>query len=204
MAPTAGRTTRMTSVKRRTDVRPTSILIAKATGLLSLTGVAVALAACGGADPSASAADADAKAEKARLRLEQCLRENGLDIQTSGGGRRTIVRADDAKARMAMQKCRKYQQAAFGSITPEQRQEFRDAFAKFAACMRQHGVEVPDPTTAGGPGPAPAVRRGQAGPGARIDRASPKTQAAMTACEDKLPRGRGGGFRIAGPGGPKG
>jgi hypothetical protein len=188
--------------ERRTDVRATSTLIAKATGLLSLAGVAVALTACGGADPAASTADADAKAEKARLRLEQCLRENGLDIQKRDGGRRTIVRADDAKARTAMQKCRKYQQEAFGAVTPEQRQEFRDAFAKFSACMRQHGVDLPDPTTAGGPGSAPTIRRGQAGPGARIDRASPKMQAAMKACEDKLPRGRG--MRLAGPGGPRG
>jgi hypothetical protein len=81
MAGTAGQAARVTSGKRRTVVSATSTLIAKATGLLSLTGVAVALAACGGADPAASAADADAKAEKALLRLEQCLRENGPDIQ---------------------------------------------------------------------------------------------------------------------------
>src|SRR5204863_8853531 len=142
-----------------------------------VAGLAVALAACGGGDPAAAEADAATKAEAARLRLERCLRDNGLDIQTSDGGRRTLVRANDAKARAAMQKCRKYQQAAFGSITPEQRQEFEDAATKFAACMRQHGVDLPDPVRGGGPGSGPQVRRGPAN--ARIDRASPKTQAAM-------------------------
>jgi hypothetical protein len=177
-------------------------VIAKAVGLLSLAGVAVTLAACGGADSAASAEDAAAKSEQARLRLERCLRENGVNIQSGAGGRRTLVRVDSSKARAAMQKCRKYQQEAFGSITPEQRQAFRDAFTKFAACMREHGVDLPDPTSGGGPAAAPALRRGQGG-GARIDRASPKTQAAMKACEDKLPRnGPGGGIRLAGPGGP--
>ena len=140
-------------------------------------------------------ADALAKAETARLRLERCLRENGVDIKTSDGGRRTQVRVDATKDRAAMQKCRKYQQEAFASITPEQRQEFEDAAAKFAACMRQHGVDLPDPVPGGGP----QLRRGPATAGRRIDPESPKTRAAMEACEDKLPRGPGGGIRLARP-----
>jgi hypothetical protein len=176
-----------------------STLPGKAVGPL-LAGLAVTLAACGGGtDSAASAADADAKAEAARVRLEQCLRENGLEIKSSDGGRRTFVRGNDAKARNAMQKCRKYQQEAFGSITPQQRQAFQDAFTKFAACMRQHGVDLPDPKSGGGPGGGPQVRRGPVG-GARVDKASPKVQAATKACEDKLPRGGpGGGVRLGGP-----
>ncbi len=43
-----------------------------------------------------------------------------------------------------------------------------------------------------------AAARG--GSGTRIDRDSPKTQAAMKACEDKLPKGPGGRVRFgAGP-----
>jgi hypothetical protein len=184
-------------------VRRSSTLPGKALGLLSLAGLGMALAACGsGGGSAASAADADAKTETARVRLEQCLRDNGLDIKSSDGGRRTFVRGNDAKARAAMQKCRKYRQAAFGSITPEQRQAFQDAFTKFAACMRQHGVDLPDPVAGGGPGGAPGVRRGAgAGGGARFDRASPTVQAANKACQDKLPRNGpgGGGIRLGGP-----
>jgi hypothetical protein len=188
------------------DVRRSSTLPAKALGLLSLAALAVALAACGSGDAATSAADADAKAETARVRLEQCLRENGLDVKSSAGGRRTFIRANDAKARAAMQKCAKYRRAAFGSITPEQRQAFQDAFTKFAACMRQHGVELPDPVAGGGPGGAPQARRGAgAGGGPRLDKASPKVQAANTACQDKLPKNGpgGGGIRLGGPAGAR-
>jgi hypothetical protein len=164
--------------------------------LLALPAVAVALglAACGGsAGSGASAANADSKAETARIRLQQCLRENGLDVPDNPGTGGTRLRIDATKARAAMQKCRKYQQAAFGTITPQQRQEFRDAFTKFSACMRQHGVDVPEPGS--GPRTAPP-----GGGGPRFDRASPTAQAALKACQDKLPKGgRGGGLRFAAP-----
>jgi hypothetical protein len=185
-------------------VRRTSILAGNALGLLTLAGLAVALGACGGGDPAAAEADAAAKTEAARVRLEQCLRENGLDIKSSDGGRRTFFRSNDAKVRTAMQKCAKFRQAAFDSITPQQRQEFEDAATKFAACMREHGVDLPDPVRGGGgPGSGPRVQRGTgAGAGGRIDRASPRTQAALKACQDKLPRNGpgGGGIRLGGPG----
>ena len=160
-------------------MRATSTLIAKATGCCRSPGWPSRSRLAAARDPAASAADADAKAEKARLRLEQCLRENGLDIQTSDGGRRTIVRADDAKARAAMQKCRKYQQEAFGSITPEQRQEFRDAFdevRRLHAPARRRPARSDD--RGGGPGAAPrcAAARRAAAPGstARARRRRPR------------------------------
>jgi hypothetical protein len=167
-------------------------------GVLGLAGMATALVACGGAaDPEATAADAEAKADAARIRLERCLRENGVDPPERQAGRRTVVRVDATKMRAAMQKCRKYREAAFGTVTPEQREEFRDAAAKFAACMRQNGVDVPDPQIAGGDEAQAAPRAGAT----RVDRESPKTQAAMKKCEDKLPRGGGpgGGVRFAAP-----
>src|SRR5215207_4369583 len=118
----------------------------RALGPLVLGGMAGAIVACGGAsDPDATAADAEAKADAARIRLERCLRENGVDVPEPQAGRRTTIRVDASKMRTAMQKCRRYQEAAFGNITPEQREEFRDAAAKFAACMRQNGVDLPDP-----------------------------------------------------------
>jgi hypothetical protein len=200
MAWTAGAgSVRATSTNRRTDVSPRTILLGKAIALLTVAGVAISLSACGSGDDTATAADAEAKAEKARLRLEQCLRENGVDIKTSDGGRRTEVRATP-KDRGAMEKCRKYQEQAFGSITPEQRQEFQDAATKFAACMREHGVDMPDPVMGGGPGAGggPQTRRSPGANGTRIDRDSPKTQAAMKACEDKLPKGPGGRVRFGG------
>ena len=182
------------------DVRRMSSLPRRAL-LLALPAVAtLGLAACGGsADPAASAAKAEAKAETARLRLQQCLQRNGLEVPASPGGANTQIRIDAAKARTAMEKCRKYQEAAFGSITPEQRQEFRDAFAKFSACMRKQGVDVPTPGTGEGPALRAAPRDGS---GRRLDGASPKEQAAMKVCQKELPEGRaGGGIRFAAPAG---
>jgi hypothetical protein len=121
------------------------------------------------------------------------MRENGVDLPDSPGeggggpGRNDIDRSTLEKAQKA---CQKYQQEAFGDVSAEQREEFQDAFAKFASCMREHDVDVPDPGAGGGGPPA--------GGGNQIDRDDPKVQAAMKACQDQLPQGRGG------PGGPGG
>ena len=55
---------------------------------------------------------------------------------------------------------------------------------KFAQCMRQHGVDMPDPGT--GP-PAKGERR------QLFDRNDPTVQAAMKACQSQLPKAPGGG-----------
>jgi hypothetical protein len=126
------------------------------------------------------------------------MRDHGIDVPDSpgrGGGFRQALRSiDRSKLQTAMQACRKYRDQAFGNITPQQRQEFRDAFVKFAACMRQHGVEIPDPGAGPGPGGAPGGRR------FLIDRNDPKVQAAMQACRSNLPNGGrfGGGPRVVG------
>ena len=53
---------------------------------------------------------------------------------------------------------------------------------QFAQCMRDHGVDVPDPDTAGGPNGGPVRITASGGPPAGMD-------AAMEACKDKLPNG---------------
>jgi hypothetical protein len=199
----AQRTTRAPADERESedDVRRMSSLPRRALLLALPVAAALSLAACGeSGDPAASAADAEAKAETARIRLQQCLRENGLDLPANPGSGGTRIRIDLSKARAAMQKCRKFQEAATESITPEQRQEFRDAFAKFAACMRKQGVDIPEPGT--GERPAQGAPPRDAG-GRRLGSASPTEQAAMKVCQDELPEGRigGGGIRIAAPAG---
>ena len=39
--------------------------------------------------------------------------------------------------------CKKYQTAAVGNISEEDRQEMQDSFQKFSQCMRDNGVDVP-------------------------------------------------------------
>lgn len=177
--------------------------------LLSALGVGVlALSACGSSSPTTAASSANAQ-DTARLKLQQCLRDNGVNLpapgQTGeGGGFRNL---DRQKLQKAMQgPCKKLRTAAFGTITPQQRQAFQDAFVKFSACMRQNGVNVPTPNFNAGPG------GGAGGGGAgtqtrRINRNDPKTQAALKKCQSSLPNGGrggpGGGVRVfGGPGGP--
>ena len=159
------------------------------------------LAACGGSGDGATASSQDR--ETARLPFEKCQRDPGVDVRerrTSGPAsgastsRPTLARVDDTKMRAAMRACAKLRDAAFGTLTPEQRQEFRDAFTRFSACMRQHGVDVPAPGPPG-EGAAPARRR---------LRMTPATEAATKACQSKLPNGGkppgGGGGIFVGPG----
>jgi len=161
---------------------------------LALMSAFIALVAtgCGSSSSSSSSATASTTSQDAaRVKFTQCMRDNGVDIPDNpgqgGGGRPNI---DRTKLQAAAKACQKYQQAAVGDISDAQRQEFQDAFAKFSACMRQNGVDIPDPGSGNGP---------PAGGGGQIDRSDPKVQAAIKACQDKLPqRGQGG------PGGPPG
>jgi hypothetical protein len=163
----------------------------------------VALSACGSSSPSsAGSANASSNAtDTARLKLQDCLRKQGVQFRgpgqgagsgagSSGGTTNRPSAADRAKLQKAIQgPCKQYAQGAFGNQTPAQRQEFQDAMAKFSTCMRQHGVEVPTFTPGQGP---PAG-------GQRLNQNDPKTKAALTACQKLRPQG--GRFGGGGPGG---
>ena len=178
------------------------------TNLKPLLGVALALlpltvAACGGNDAGA-ATDNATNAEDARLKWEQCMREHGINIrESSGGGKATfsIQAPPRDKMQAADKACQKYRKGAFGNLTPEQREEFQDAFVRFAACMRQHGVDLPAPriVTNGGGGAASGSSTDQGPDEVRIDPNDPTFKAAQEACQDKLPQGARGG-----PGGGRG
>ena len=172
-----------------------SFSISRRVTALALMSAFIVLVAtgCGSSSSSSSSATASTTSQDAaRVKFTQCMRDNGVDIPDNpgqGGGSRPNI--DRTKLQAAAKACQKYQQAAVGTISDAQRQEFQDAFAKFSACMRQNGVDVPDPSAGGGGPPA--------GGGGQLDQSDPKVQAATKACQDKLPqRGQGG------PGGPPG
>jgi hypothetical protein len=169
------------------------------------------LTACGSSGSSGTAASDSNARDTARLKLQQCLRDNGVNIpapgQGQGGAGRVLGNAADRqKVQKAMQgPCKKYQSAAFGNITPQQRQEFQDAFVKFSACMRQNGVNIPTPNFNGGGaggGAGGGTQRRGGGLGG-INRNDPKVKAALQKCQSSLPNGgRFGGPGGGGPGGP--
>ena len=122
-----------------------------------------------------------------------------------GGGFRDLNRNTPA-FQSAFTACRSHLAGAFGNITPAQRAQFRQQIVKFAACLRQHGQNVPDPTFNDAPGGGPGGPGRGGGPGgifSSVNRNSPAFQAAAKACQSQLPRRPGGGpgrFRPA-PGG---
>src|SRR3954451_11857709 len=122
---------------------------------LSACAAALTLAACGGSAPT-SAADQQAKQERAQLQFARCMRSHGVKVPDPKIGRggagnfkiggpgispQVMKRADAA--------CRRYLEAAAPKLSAAQRAEMRDQAVKFARCMRQHGVDLPDPETSG-------------------------------------------------------
>ncbi len=183
-----------------------SSLLGPRTGFaLLLCSGALGVTACGSADSTAAtnassssnASNADRDAQ--RIRLQQCLRKEGVDVPEpgSGGGGRGGLRGLTGSARDELQKalegpCKSLATNAFGNLSEADRQEFQDRFQKFRQCMKDNGVDLPDRQAGGGP---PAG-------GARIDRDDPDFQKAAKACEDVAPRRPGGGGG-AGPGAPQ-
>ena len=159
---------------------------------------AIVAAGCGGSNSGSddsTGASSDNSRNAAQVKFRQCMRENGVDIPDNpgqGGGPGANQNSIDRTALQKAQKaCAKYQRQAFGDVSADQQQQFRDSLTKFTACMRQHGVEISDPTSGSGGGP-PAG-------GNQPDQNDPKVKAATKACQSKLPQGAQGG-----PGGPGG
>ena len=178
----------------RSNPRPTVVAL----GL----GLAVVLAACGGspggdrvaslsgagATTTTGASDAPAKDPQQRaLDFARCMRAHGVDmpdpevddqgriklrIGAGGAGKRP----DPKKLEAAQKACGSLIGGGDGDrqIDPAE----RDAMVAFARCMREHGIDMPDPT-----GDGLVVRRdGAGGP----DPESAEFQAAEKACDHHL------------------
>ncbi|MBB4774207.1 hypothetical protein [Actinomadura livida] len=86
--------------------------------------------------------------EDARLKFAQCMRENGVDVPDPGAGdagaKRLGEGTDRKKLEAALEKCRSWLQA--GGVMPDLKDpEVRDRYVEFAQCMRENGVDIPDP-----------------------------------------------------------
>jgi hypothetical protein len=174
-------------------------------------GLALALAACGGSPEgdrvaslsgdnatgtTAGAAKTPSKdPQQAALDFARCMRGHGIDMpdpevdeqgrirvrvgrDSPGGG----ARPDPKKLEAAQQACGSLMGGGDGDrqLDPAE----RDAMVAFAKCMREHGIDMPDPT-----GEGLMLRRdGKDGP----DPGSEKFQEAEQACDHHLANlGRG-------------
>jgi hypothetical protein len=184
---------------------------------LTVLGLGLALAACGGSPDgdrvaslsgdgatgttNGTAKDADRDPQQAALDFARCMREHGVDmpdpevddkgrvrVRIGAGGPGGGTRPDPAKLEAAQKACGSLMGGGDGpgQLDPAE----RDAMVAFARCMREHGIDMPDPT-----GDGLLMRRdGEQGP----DPESEQFQEAEQACDHHLanlgrPDGEAGG-----------
>jgi hypothetical protein len=163
-----------------------------------LTASALGLAACGGDDPAGASPSAsrDRQMRDAQLQFARCMREHGIDMpdpKPGQGGIQLRVPAGTSpdKVDAADDACRKYMEKFKPPPMSEaQQKEFRDAALANARCMREHGVDIPDPTFGADGTATIKIRKGAGGNGLSPD--DPRFQKAQKACEHLLPFAKGG------------
>jgi hypothetical protein len=171
---------------------------------LAIPVLALALAGCGGAAadgdgvatasgasavPAATGSPGAADPDQAR-KYAECMRENGVPNFPDPGpdGRFDLKdfnagNLDREKIRQAREACRDL--APNGGERPELNPAQQEQLRQWAQCMRDNGVDVPDPDPNGG------AFLGLGGAGA-LDPDDPAFQKAMEACQDKFTFRRGG------------
>lgn len=147
--------------------------------------------------------------EEAALAWAKCMREHGVDVpdpEMGEGGRLTIRpgmapgrRLDDVDSdafREAMQECgRPFGRSGPPALSDEQREELQETMLEFAKCMREHGVDMPDPDFSGeGGGGIFRFRGGNGAGGVNPDSATFREarEACQEILEDALPGRQGG------------
>ena len=153
---------------------------------LPIAVASIGLAACGGGDSPGGGGSSKADFREAALKHARCMREHGLDVPDPkfgpGGGVQMEMRGegvDKLKMKRAQEACRKYLEAVRPpELSPEQEQKFREEALRHARCMREHGVDMPDPTFGEGGRVKMRIEEGPggAGPG------NPRFEAAVKAC----------------------
>jgi hypothetical protein len=149
------------------------------------------VATAGGGKGASPKPTASADPEQQRREFSQCMREHGIDLPDPdpNGGPVTIGKsagphddADAAKMDAAIKACQQYMPTGnLSKPDPEQLEQAR----QYAKCMRDHGVDMPDPDPNGGGGFG--IHKGTGG--GQIDPDEAKFKAATEACKDKLPKG---------------
>jgi hypothetical protein len=152
-------------------------------------------------DAGARGAPEDKDPEEAFLDFAKCMREHGIDMpdpDTSGGGMvkfRAGVRAGADASPEKMEEADKACRPLLGdagpaSLSPEQQQEMQDAMVAFAGCMRENGIDMPDPQIGNGGGITMKIGDGD---GQGIDPQSEEFEAAQEKCAEHMPGMRDGG-----------
>ena len=156
----------------------------RAVSLAVLAGVA--LAACGGGAGGSGGGFADTggrDSETALLEFARCMRDHGVDMPdpSTEGGDKVLIGADPAVDRERFEEadnaCRHLLDGTAREAPPALDAAVQDAFLKYARCMREHGIDHPDPDEGG-----LRIRIGQGG----LDPQSPEFKEADKACRHLL------------------
>lgn len=187
-----------------------------AVALASLTFTA-ALAGCGHpASAGGSGSSPTPNPETAAFRFAACMRAHGVNLPdpqtvSNGGGSSRVFKATPAPGEQLPDPSSSQFQAAQracrsllpngGQMSPQQQAQARQNALKFAQCMRQHGIDLPDPQSSGPGGGGGLVINGVSVGGAGgINPEDPKFQAAQRACQSVLGNANQG-FSMQAPGG---
>lgn len=120
---------------------------------------ALALGACGSSDDGGGTGDSQQdKAFQGALKFAKCMREHGIDMpdpqrDSNGGIKQTFNGRPGSRAAMeaAQNACKKYLQTGGGRAPSAAEQaKIKNAMLAYAKCMRDHGIDVPDPKFSGG------------------------------------------------------
>jgi hypothetical protein len=133
------------------------------------------LAGCGaGSKPTGAASSLNPHDQE--VKFAQCMRQHGVNMPDPkpGGGLTISARqGEKTKVDAAMKACQKY--SPKGNLNPND-PRVRDHMLKVAQCLRQHGVNVPDPQ----PGEGGIKVRAEGGNDSKI-------RQAMEACRKQVP-----------------
>jgi hypothetical protein len=128
--------------------------------------------------------------EEAALEYAKCMREHGVDFPDPVNGRFNLKseRGDQRKLKDAQKACQDILENAMPPLSEEQESELREAALEFAKCMREHGVDMPDPTFPKGGGILQRMPLG-------TDEDDPKVEEARKACEPILEAAKPDGLK---------
>jgi hypothetical protein len=180
--------------------------------IIAAVAAALALGACGsddgGGGSKSSATGQDAAFEGA-LKFSKCMRDHGVDFpDPQRVGSRGIkltgknINPNDPKVKSAQSACQKYMDTGGGeTVDPAKRAKLQEAALKYARCMRQHGVDMPDPQLSSNGGlnfeshSATGKPSGSSGGPTRLgaNPDSPQFKTADKACHQYLGAVEGGG-----------
>ena len=161
-----------------------------------LPALVLALAACAGPAAGGPAGDDGAptveEVRKAQLAWAACMREHDVDVpdpQVDDQGRVTMrgpggpgaAAPDRAVVEAAEKACEQHREDVEPQLSEEDREELKTAALAHARCMREHGIDFPDPQFDDSGRVTQRLRRGEVDPDSAAFRAAEK------ACSAHMP-----------------